>query len=82
MTPGRILKERWLFSSWAHLFISSLVTNMRTNLLKIVFPDILNLERALIEPKSLKVKLINHIIKIFTEDHELFIRLATNEPLN
>lgn len=89
MIHGHILKRRWLFNcSLVHLFISSLVEfglflskkfmSMNTNLkyLKILFPDILSLFKALNNPKSENVMVFNYMLKVISEDNELLQRLA------
>ena len=55
---------------------------MHTDILKTFFPDILSLEKALIQRNSKELKLVKNFIKVLVEDAELLKRLATNEPLN
>jgi hypothetical protein len=51
---------------------------MNTNLkyLKILFPDILSLFKALNNPKSENVMVFNYMLKVISEDNELLQRLA------
>jgi hypothetical protein len=46
------------------------------DLLKTLLPDILTLYKHLNDPNSEKIRLLNNLLKIFSEDDELFKKLA------
>ncbi len=53
-----------------------MVKNIRTNLLKSLFPDILSLEKNIKDPRLGNIKLLNNLLKILSEDYELLKKLA------
>ena len=55
---------------------------MHTDIIKDFFADLMSVDKAIMKGDSEDLKFVINLIKIMTEDAELFQRLPTNEPLN